>query len=88
MLVVSSDGEVTLIPYRNLVWKRCTLRSTSKQCQRCRKKLRKGESAYRPLSNGMHRMDRVCGRCMNRVFLDLLKQAERETPQPPKKSGA
>lgn len=57
MATIKSDA------YSNQPWLRGSLRKPA-ECKRCRSSLAKGASAYRPIDNGMNRMDRLCVPCV------------------------
>ena len=47
-----------------MVWSIVKLRKSSR-CAECKEPLAVGAMAFRPLTNGNNRMDRLCGRCVS-----------------------
>jgi hypothetical protein len=49
--------------YGTHLWTGGNVRGASKRCENCRKDLKSGERAFKPLSNGLNRGDRLCPEC-------------------------
>jgi hypothetical protein len=45
------------------VWTKAKTRKVW-ECEVCRKRIEKGQVAYRPITNGYNRMCRICEECM------------------------
>lgn len=54
-----SYGSVILVGWRGMLWDKCNLRKTT-CCIYCGKSLPPKTSAWRPMTNGINRMHRLC----------------------------
>lgn len=50
-------------PYGRQLWTSQPLRKPNR-CAACRKDMKVGESAFRPMTNGRNRADRICEGCV------------------------
>jgi hypothetical protein len=62
-----NDGLVGLThpTYGEQLWVAGAVRKRGKECQDCKKMIPAGAMAYRPLTNGYNRMERLCVECVD-----------------------
>ncbi len=77
-----SNCSVILVRWRGMLWDKCILRKTT-SCIYCGKPLTPKTAAWRPVTNGMNRMHRLC--CYPRDSDKLESQADKDQAQPPAK---
>lgn len=56
-----------LLTYAGMLW--ATIKTRKRTiCCKCSQQIKKGEPAYRPLTNNKQRMNRICDRCGQYLF--------------------
>lgn len=78
-----SASSVILVRWRGMLWDKCTLRKLT-SCIYCGKSLPPKTAAWRPVTNGMNRMHRLC--CYPRDAYKLESQSDEMTSATPKKN--
>lgn len=53
-----------LVMIRSMLWSQTSGIRKAARCKKCSRQMKIGEKAYRPLTNGIDRQDRICPKCI------------------------